>query len=80
LLYVGIHRKVKFQFCDCYNEIDTLIKLGFFAATPQRPEIAFQFQLLDLLEALLLECQVAIKDFTNALECLTKFPFLVCIT
>lgn len=74
---IGIHRKVKFQFCACYNDTSTLIKLGFFPATPKRPEVAFQFQLLDLLEALLLECQVAIKDFTNALECLTKCPLLV---
>ena len=80
LLFIGIHHKIKFHFCSCYNEAVTLIKLGFFPATPKQLEVAFQFQLLDLLEALLLECQVAIKDFTNALECQTNCPLLVCIT
>ena len=60
-----------------YHEIDILIKYGFFPATPQRPKIAFQFQLLDLLETLVLECQLAIKDFITALNYLAISPLLV---
>ena len=54
-----------------------MIRLGYFAATPDRPQLAFQFQLLDLLEALLLECQVAVKDVTSALTCLSRCPLQV---
>ena len=77
ILLLGSQRKIKFQFCDCYSEVDTLIKLGYFAATPQCPQLAFQFQLLDLLEALLLECQVAVKDFTAAMACISRCPLQV---
>ena len=41
-------------------------------ATAQRPHLAFTFELLDWAEALLLECQVALKDL-----CKVKCPHLV---
>ena len=74
---IGSQRKVRFKFCMCFSEPEVLIKLGYFAATPKQPQIAFQFELLDLLEILLLECQVAVKDFTNALGCLVRCPMQV---
>ena len=37
------------------------------AGKPQRPQIAFTFDMLDWAEALLLECQVAVKDLCKAL-------------
>ena len=46
----------------------TLIRLNYWPATPSRPSIAFSFSLLDWLQALLLECQVPVQDFSNALE------------
>ena len=46
----------------------TLIQLNYWPATPSRPSIAFSFSLLDWLQALLLECQVPVQDFSNALE------------
>jgi hypothetical protein len=36
-------------------------------ATPTNPQYAFSFALLDWAEALLLECQVSLKDFCSAL-------------
>ena len=44
-------------------------------ATPQHPRLAFSFEVLDWAEALLLECQVALKDFCKAME--FKCPHLV---
>ena len=44
--------------------------------TPKRPTVAFSFQLLDYLEALLLECQVAVSDFTAALKIMSASPFM----
>ena len=73
----GAQRTIRFQFCDCNEEVVTLIKLGFLAATPKRPHVALQFQLLDLLEALLFECQIAVKDFVSALVCISRCPLQV---
>ena len=43
-------------------------------ATPVKPVLAFTFDLLDSLEALLLECQVATKDFVEALKLTSDYP------
>jgi len=76
LLYLGANRLVNFRFCSCHSEVQTLTKLGFFPSSPNRPTVAFQFQLLDILESLLLECQVPVKDFLAALACYSPVPFL----
>ena len=44
-------------------------------ATPKHPRLAFSFELLDLAEALVLQCQVSIKDLCNALY--FRCPILV---
>ena len=44
-------------------------------ASPQNPHLAFSFDLLNWAEALLLECQVAMKDFCKALY--FKCPHLI---
>ena len=78
----GSHRDVNMCFCSCHSEAETLARLGFFPATPTRPLTAFQFLLLDKLEAFMLECQVPLKDFLAALNCYTSLPFMqvhVCV-
>ena len=72
----GSHWDVNICFCNCHSEAETLVKLGFFPATPVRPSTAFQFLLLDKLEAFMLECQVSLKDFLAALNCYTSLPFM----
>ena len=57
-------------FCGCKSEVETLTELRLWPATPTKPTLAFTFQLLDMLEALLLECQVSVKDFVEALKLL----------
>ena len=64
------------MFCQCFDEIDTLIQFELFPATLKRPTVTFSFQLLDYLEALLLECQVAVSDFTAALKIMSASPFM----
>ena len=65
---VGIPRKLRVAFCHCEPDIVTLVQLNYWPATPSRPSIAFSFSLLDWLQALLLECQVPVQNFSNALE------------
>jgi len=43
-----------------------LVKFNYWPATPVVPQVAFSFEFMDLLEALLLECHVAVQDFTKA--------------
>ena len=60
------------------SDMVTLIRLNYWPATPSRPSIAFSFSLLDWLQALLLECQLPVQDFSNALEFIaTKYKVLI---
>ena len=52
-----------------------MVRAQLWPAAPKRPQIAFTFELMDWVEALLLECQVSLKDFCKAL-CF-KCPHLV---
>lgn len=65
--YIHTYRySMRFSFCPCENDAIKMIRLRYWPATTSRPTIAFSFQLLDWLEALLLECQVAVQDMTQA--------------
>ena len=44
-----------------------LVRAQLWPASPSYPRYAFSFKLLDWAESLLLECQVALKDFCQAL-------------
>ena len=48
------------------------MELGYWPASPSRPVLAFSFSFLDWLEALLLECQIAVNDYCDAVEFLLK--------
>ena len=48
------------------------MELGYWPTSPSRPVLAFSFLFLDWLEALLLECQLAVNDYCDAVEFLLK--------
>ena len=64
----GIQHHLMAPFCRCEDETITLHLMKLWPATPQQPSLAFQFQLLDSYESLLLECQVALRDFVTSLD------------
>ena len=64
----GIQHHLMASFCRCEDEVITLLRMKLWPATPQQPSLAFQFQLLDSYESLLLECQEALRNFVTALE------------
>ena len=67
--------------CSCLSEIYILIGLQRFLATLKKPSLVFSFRLLDWLEAMTLECQVATQDYVTALDLLYKNKQLkVCYT
>ena len=48
--------------------MEILLYLQLFPATPRYPRLVFTFRLLNWLEALFLECQVAVQDMVTALH------------
>ena len=66
--HAGIPKKIQFDFCSCEEDALQLIKFGYWPATPSRPTTAFSFYLMDWLEALMLECQVSVHDFSQAIK------------
>ena len=63
---------MKVQFCNCEPDFLRLLRFNLWGATPTKPELAFfTLDLMKLLHTLNLECQVAVKDFSAALQTLT---------
>ena len=65
-LHIGSPRVLNFPFCSCKCDALKLIGFNYWPGTPVYPRVAFTFEFMDLLEALLLECHVAVQDFTQA--------------
>ena len=66
-----------FASCACEPLVVTLVRARIWSSTPQRPHLAFTFDLLDWMECLLLECQVSLNDFCKALSCEGNFLILI---
>ena len=66
-VYVGEEHNVTFLYCSCEPLIVTMARARVWPSAPKRPQLGFTFELLDWAEALLLECQVALKDFCSAI-------------
>ena len=75
IYFKGIEHQILFATCKCEPIAMTLVRARLWPATPQNPHYAFCFDLLDWAEALLLECQVSLKDLCEALY--FKCPHLV---
>ena len=73
--YIGKEHNVSFAFCQCEPLTVTMVRARLWPSSPQRPNVAFTFDFLDWAEALLLECQVALKDLCKAL--FFRCPYLV---
>ena len=73
--HTGGEHNITFMYCQCEPLVTTMVRARLWPATAQRPHLAFTFELLDWAEALVLECQVALKDLCKAL-CF-KCPHLV---
>ena len=63
-----------------------MVRVRLWPSSPSHPLTAYTFELLDWMEALLFECQVALKDFCSALyfkcphiEKNRKFIYVCCM-
>ena len=61
--FIGEEHNVSFVYCSRESLVVTMISARLWPSAPKCPHLAFTFELLDLAEALLLECPVALKDF-----------------
>ena len=68
LNYTGVEHNIEFVYCSCEPVTVTLARAEMWPATPCNPGYAFSFALLDWVEALLLECQVSLRDVCSALK------------
>ena len=75
LTILGNEHNINFLYCSCESLVLTLVRARLWPSTPHHPHIVFSFDLLDWAEALLLECQVALKDLCKAFQ--FKCPHLV---
>lgn len=66
---------MNFVCCSCEPVGVTLVRADLWPATPKNPCLAFTFSLLNWAEALMLECQVSLKDFSNSLKFMCPFYF-----
>ena len=67
-LILGVEHTITLICCQCEAVAVTMARARLWPATIQNPQLAFTFELLDWAEALLYECQVAVKDFLAALK------------
>ncbi len=68
LFCIGEEHNINFTTCACEPFVLTMVRARLWPSSPKRPNIAFSFELLDWMEALLLEAQVTLNDFCNALH------------
>ena len=76
LIHAGVEHGILFMTCECEPLVQTLVRAHLWPATPLFPRRVFTFKLLDWAEALLLECQVALKDLCQALYFQCPYPFI----
>ena len=79
--YSGVQHNTKLKCCQCESIVLTMARARIWPSTPVNPQMAFTFKILDWAKALLLECQVVLKDICTALsfKCLYNYLFKVYI-
>ena len=55
-------------FCQCESPAETLVRLGLWPGSPERPSCAFDLHLMDLAEQLFIHCKVSLKEFAEVLD------------
>ena len=77
LLFIGLRHQLEVISCSCEAFPVSLARLRLWPTSSKHPKFALSFELLDWMEALLLECQVSVSDFCKALN--TKIPKYVIV-
>lgn len=68
ILISGRPHTTEITFCECEEESATLVRHHLWPSTPNKPQVAFHFHLLEWWRAFQLEAQVSTSTFCHALK------------
>lgn len=70
LLFYAIGRQhfINLTFCNCESSASSLVRYGFWPASPTRPNAGFSIALLRFMNMLTLECAVSVAGFVQTLR------------
>lgn len=54
--------------CSCEPEAVTFLRYNLWPATPLSPSLAFNFEFLELLDVLILECCIGVQGFCRSID------------
>ena len=77
IVVAGYHYGIVVSFCRCKTKVERLVELHLWPATPQSPRVAFTMELLDIIHASMLECQVSLHHASGMLQYLSTLK-MVC--
>ena len=66
-IIIGYHHGITICFCKCKSMIERMVDLRLWPATPNCPQVAFDIDLLDVVHAAMVECQVSLHHACNML-------------
>ena len=72
-VFPGRFHTVLVAFCSMVDDPCTLLRFGYWAASPKQPVLAFSVELLTRLNMLTLECAVSVQGFVHSLRWLNSW-------
>ena len=76
IVVTGYHYGVVVSFCRCKTKVERLVELHLWPATPQSPRVAFTMELLNIIHASMLECQVSLYHASGMLQYLSTLKMV----
>ena len=65
---IGNQHKVGIEVCSYEPEAITFLQYNLWPATPLSPSLAFDFEFLELLDVLILECCIGVQGFCHSID------------
>ncbi|XP_065054216.1 uncharacterized protein LOC135683019 isoform X2 [Rhopilema esculentum] len=62
----GRQHKVSMEFCQCEEESVTIIRHCMWPSSPKKPQAAYSFHFMEMMQSLMLESHVSIKSYLEA--------------
>ena len=76
IILIERHHQKQILFCDCEDDAVTLVKMHLWPSTVKRPVLAFHVKLIELLEALVIECHISLQKFCDMLNVINRSSLL----
>jgi hypothetical protein len=81
LLFTGNHHLKYVKVCGCESHAETLLRCQFWPGSPEKPNVGFHLNIMEIAEKMFLHSQVSLKNITEIFqEIIPKSqPFHVCM-